>query len=261
MVKILIVDDDPISVKICCHHLEPHFRVYIAHDVESAKKIVQKENISVVLSDFWLKEFSIDELLEWRNQHAISVPVIGMSKYSEQVKMKQAIEKGLFDFLAKPVDKARLVECVQLALSLDNKKWTLPVLNLKIAEKAASNPAILNAATLLSIFGPDARLMNELIKAFLTELELKRSQFEVLLLKADFKDLHRDIVMLTHRLESSACYIGAEELALACREIESCIVRGESIQHGDLRHLLDSIAKLNKQLTNILDSKSILPLG
>jgi CheY-like chemotaxis protein len=260
--KILIIDDDPISLKLCSQFLEAKHSCFVTDEVQKAKSIILLQGIDAVLSDFWMKGSNIHELLHWRNDQRVDVPIVGMSKYSGQKELREARDKGLFDFVSKPVDGKRLNEIIDLAITYGTTRVMDPspeekgILSKVESYADDSGPAVLNFKTLMNLFGTDTYLMQKVIRDFVQEIRNYRDLLVEMYLAETLEELHKNIIMICHHLENSALQVGAEELLQTCRDLQKTIIRGETVQMADIQVLVERMTKLEKRFHMILTTES-----
>jgi putative two-component system response regulator len=111
--KILIVDDEPINIKVVRKHLQAAgYRNFVTTtDPTTAMDILRAQQPNVVLLDVMMPEVNGLQILEWirddeRFQH---VPVLILTASTDSETKLSALELGATDFLAKPVDPLELL--------------------------------------------------------------------------------------------------------------------------------------------------------
>ncbi|HEX4053145.1 MAG TPA: HD domain-containing phosphohydrolase [Tepidisphaeraceae bacterium] len=111
--KILIVDDEPINIKVVRKHLQgAGYRNFVTTtDSTTAMDILRAEQPDAVLLDVMMPQVNGLQILEWirgdrQFQH---VPVLILTASSDSATKLSALELGATDFLAKPVDPNELV--------------------------------------------------------------------------------------------------------------------------------------------------------
>ena len=117
--KILIVDDE---VDICDMMMftfdSKGFKTFIAHDAEEAFKIVQEEDLDVVVSDVRMpKGGGMKLLADIKDKDPNKPKVFLITGYSDG-STDDAIQAGAEAVLAKPIKLIDLVEEVSKALGL-----------------------------------------------------------------------------------------------------------------------------------------------
>lgn len=115
--KILIVDDEVGILETLSGILEDEgYQTYQSENAEDALKIIEKEDIDLVLLDVWLPGMSgIDAIkhIKGLNQQIAVIMISGHGNVEIAV---QAVKFGAFDFLEKPLSIERVLITVERAL-------------------------------------------------------------------------------------------------------------------------------------------------
>ncbi|MBI4849971.1 MAG: sigma-54-dependent Fis family transcriptional regulator [Nitrospirae bacterium] len=119
--SILIVDDDKAVRENLAKYLSGEYITYTASNgYEAIKKVNENSDIEVILSDLKMPEMDGIELLEKiksSNKDVVTVFVTGFSTIESAV---DAMRKGAYDYLTKPIDLNKLEITIKNAL--ENKK-------------------------------------------------------------------------------------------------------------------------------------------
>lgn len=119
--SILIVDDRPDNLELLRDILEDvGYQVRTATDSESAMRAIEAAPPDLLLLDLWLRssrEGGIEILERSREAHP-QTPVIMISAHGRIETAVQAIEKGAFTFLEKPINSSHLTSVVRRALDV-----------------------------------------------------------------------------------------------------------------------------------------------
>ena len=86
------------------------YEVLTAIDEPSARSILKKNEISLVLGDVRLPEGDGISLLEWMMRSSMEIPFIVMTDYACISDAVHAIKLGAKDYLEKPVHQEQLLE-------------------------------------------------------------------------------------------------------------------------------------------------------
>ncbi len=118
--KIMIIDDEQLVIKVVKRYLsaEGYANFVTVSDSRHAVDRIWEEQPDVILSDINMPEVSGLDILRARQKSVelTSIPVLILSASSDQEVMREALELGATDFLAKPVDPSALSLRVQNAL-------------------------------------------------------------------------------------------------------------------------------------------------
>ena len=116
--NLLIVDDEQHTREGLELALEDKFEVFLASNPEEAFNVMESESLEVVLTDLKMGNQSgmtvIDHAIALKNQ-----PVcIMMTAYGEVEVAVEAMKRGAFDFLTKPVNLEKLDLLIKRGLNL-----------------------------------------------------------------------------------------------------------------------------------------------
>lgn len=134
MIKILVVDDEKSIRKAIREILE--FESYIvmeAGDGEEALSIISKEKFDLILCDIKMPKKDGIEVLEKTLQHQPETPVVIISGHGNIDTAVEAIKKGAYDYIAKPIDLNRLLVTLRNAIDKSNLIRETKVLKRKIS--------------------------------------------------------------------------------------------------------------------------------
>lgn len=113
--SILILDDDPLAVKVLSIQLEgnKNYRLFQSNQVSEAWKQLQDEKIDLVITDLEMPEMHGFEFMEKaREIHPLCQFIIVTGNSSHEY-VKRATNLGVSDYLAKPVRKVDLLSAVE----------------------------------------------------------------------------------------------------------------------------------------------------
>ena len=114
---ILVVDDEPLQRSILKTILsEEGYETYAASSGEEALKMVRSYSPDVVLTDLKMSGMDGVELLNKLSQEKTAPTIIIMTAFGTVNSAVDAMKKGAFDYLTKPLDKDVVVLTVKRAL-------------------------------------------------------------------------------------------------------------------------------------------------
>ena len=119
MHKILIVDDDKDMCKIISTVLtQEGYEVYIVFDGEQAIKKIKAKKINLVILDLrLLNNMDGIEILQKIRNMGISINVMMISAYGNDLIKSQAKKLGVDQFLGKPFNLNKLIKIVKNTVS------------------------------------------------------------------------------------------------------------------------------------------------
>ena len=117
MPVILVVDDEPLQREILKTILDDSgYETYTAASGEEALRTIRKYNPDVLLTDLKMEGMDGIELIESVSLDPYSPTMIVMTAHGTITSAVEAIKKGAFDYLTKPLDKNSLLLTVQRAV-------------------------------------------------------------------------------------------------------------------------------------------------
>ncbi len=164
MAKILVIDDEKSIRNTLAEILaaEDH-EVLSAEDGPTGLELYGENKFDVVLCDIKMQEMDGMEVLDKILEQPKDVPVIMISGHGDIEIAVEAIKKGAFDFLEKPLDLNRLLITIRNALERSDLITETRVLKRKISktnEMIGESEAIAKIKEMITRVAPtDARVM------------------------------------------------------------------------------------------------------
>ncbi|MBS1638357.1 MAG: sigma-54-dependent Fis family transcriptional regulator [Bacteroidetes bacterium] len=135
MSKILIIDDEKAIRRSIKDILEfEKYQVEEAEDGQQGLDMALKGNYDVILSDIKMPKLDGMELLSRLMQSNSESPLIMMSGHGTIETAVEAVKKGAYDYLAKPIDLNRLLVTIRNAMDKNNLVAETKVLKKKISK-------------------------------------------------------------------------------------------------------------------------------
>ena len=113
---ILIVDDERHTREGLAQALEEKFEVYQASNAEEAFNLLDAEHFDVVITDLRMAGKSGMNVVDATVKQAVPPVCIMMTAYGDVQTAVEAMKRGAFDFLSKPINLEKLELLVQRAL-------------------------------------------------------------------------------------------------------------------------------------------------
>jgi CheY-like chemotaxis protein len=115
--SILITDDDRSYRETLAEVLEPHgYRTLLAEDGDEALRMVQSEQVHLLLLDMHMPRLTGLETIRLVRQIKVLLPCILMSARADADLVDQARRARVFSVLAKPVSRGTITQTVGSAL-------------------------------------------------------------------------------------------------------------------------------------------------
>ena len=117
--KILVIDDEePIRDALQRVLSREGYEVCLAESGKKGIELLQKEvNIEVIISDILMKDLSGIELIQWATNQNIETPIILITGNPSLDSAGEAIRYNAFDYIAKPVERNRILEVIKKAIN------------------------------------------------------------------------------------------------------------------------------------------------
>ena len=165
MAKILVIDDQQSIRKTLREILEyERFEVDEAEDGIKGMELFQKQNYDIILCDIKMPKMDGIEYLEKVMITGIDVPVVMISGHGNIDTAVEAIKKGAYDYIAKPIDLNRLLVTIRNAMEKkslvsETKQLKKKVSKSKTTEIIGNSDAIKKIKELIERVAPtDARI-------------------------------------------------------------------------------------------------------
>ena len=119
MKTLLIVDDDIAIVKQIAFALSQKYRIFEALSIEEALHIIDTETIDIALVDLGLppheNDYTYGNIVITKLLETTNAKVIVLTGQSDESYPKELIQKGVFDYIHKPVDMSFLASAIDRA--------------------------------------------------------------------------------------------------------------------------------------------------
>lgn len=116
MYNVLVIDDEISILTALRFTLEDHFNVFTTPDVLEGLEIINNKNIDLVLLDQYLGEYRGLEVLNTIKSQNPRVIVIAMTAYGCIEDSIEAIQRGAYYYITKPLDINGLISLINKAL-------------------------------------------------------------------------------------------------------------------------------------------------
>ena len=117
MQKILIIDDDPVVIRLTEGILKKKgFEVFSAKEGSAGLDILQRQKPDIVISDYQMPGMSGIDVLNKIREFDDKIPVIILTAYGDASLTIRSMKTGAFDFIEKPINPRELLETVNNAI-------------------------------------------------------------------------------------------------------------------------------------------------
>ncbi len=113
---VVLIEDERLLGESICEFLSQDYTCHRFEAVEPAQRWLGDHTAHVIISDIRLPGMSGLEFLQWLQQQQMEIPVILITAYSSIKNAVEAIKRGAFDYVSKPLDLEELELIVRRAL-------------------------------------------------------------------------------------------------------------------------------------------------
>ena len=164
MAKILIIDDEKSIRKTLREILEyEKYQVEEAADGAEGLALIQKDKFDIILCDIKMPKMDGIEVLDKIMKLSVDTPVIMVSGHGNIETAVEAVKKGAFDFIAKPLDLNRLLVTLRNAMDKSTLVTETKVLKKKMSKTfdmiGASKAIVLIQEMIERVAPTDARVL------------------------------------------------------------------------------------------------------
>ena len=166
MSKILVIDDERPIRSTLKEILEfEKFKVDDAEDGKTGFELIKKNKYDIILCDIKMPKMDGMEVLEESMKIGIETPFVMISGHGNVETAVEAIKKGAFDFIQKPLDLNRILVTLRNALDKESFVKEIKTLKRKVSKTKSSDiigrsKSILAIKEMISKVAPtDARVL------------------------------------------------------------------------------------------------------
>ena len=118
--RILLVDDEPTNLRVLRHVLQDHYKLSFARSGQDALKLVEKEDIDLILLDVMMPNMTGLEVCTHlkNNPDTADIPIIFVTALKESDDEEKGFELGAVDYITKPIIPSLVLARVKNHLSL-----------------------------------------------------------------------------------------------------------------------------------------------
>lgn len=221
--KILVVEDNPINLKLIRHWFEGlNLKFHYSVMATSAIEILKKEQFDLILMDIQLPEMNGYQCTEYiRQELKISTPILGITAHTMKTDIDKCFESGMNAYLMKPLYEAILIKTMHRFISLMDTK-------------------LVDLENLNSISNGNSSFVSDFLKEFLysTPIEIDK-------LNMSYQtDNLADFKFVAHSLKTNFSYLGLKSDLLLY--FESMEAASDLHSHQNDLHFISYLYELTK---------------
>lgn len=110
--KVLIIDDDAMTLKVIRSYLKDIYKVYCIKSGEEALKFFEKNIPDAVLLDYMMPGMDGPEVFRWMQAEETTkdIPVFFMTAVTDRDRVLECMELRPQEYLVKPVSSSKLLK-------------------------------------------------------------------------------------------------------------------------------------------------------
>ncbi|EEQ04878.1 Signal transduction histidine-protein kinase barA [Yersinia bercovieri ATCC 43970] len=241
--KVMAVDDNPANLKLIGTLLEEQVAETVLCDSGAKAIAYARENtLDIILMDIQMPEIDgirASEIIHQMSHH-LDTPIIAVTAHAVRGQQEQLLKLGMADYLAKPIDEARLIQALSRykhdsSSPLEMKDDIRPIVPLAYAGAIDWPLAIRQAAN-------KEDLAKDLLTMLLAFMPQVTDRVQAILAGTD----DDDILNLIHKFHGSCACSGVPRLKQLCMTIEQ-----QLRQQTDLQDLQPEWFELLDEIENV----------
>jgi two-component system, NtrC family, response regulator HydG len=120
---ILVVDDNVLTCEVIQRNLEiSGYHIFTAHSVNDASKILSKQNIDLLITDYKMPKHSGLELIKYVRDNLQNIAIIMLTGYGSIKSAVSAMKEGADEYVTKPFTDKELLEAVKKSIQKQKEK-------------------------------------------------------------------------------------------------------------------------------------------
>jgi two-component system NtrC family response regulator len=145
--SILVVEDDPLQRRLIRQNLEQHgYAVFEATSSQQAMDIIALQPVDVAVVDFKLDgETGIDVIQNILEKNPLVTPIM-VTAFANVESAVEAIKKGAYDYIVKPIDFEKFLLVIERALERQHLKKEISTLQDSLKEKFSAKNFVFNSS-------------------------------------------------------------------------------------------------------------------
>ena len=253
-VKILVVDDNKINLKVAKAYLAKHnILADTALDAKEAIEKIKNEDYDIVFMDHMMPEMdgveAVRHIRALEGEKYKMIPIVALSANAVSGARESFLKAGMNDFIAKPIDPKALNRCLL--------KW-LPAGKVTIQKSTSQTDyagtqsrketrSYVDRDLGLQNSSGDPDLYRQLLKHFIRDHSDDTAKIKTALEQQDANLARR----IAHTIKSTAALIGAVELGNASAKLEAVLAEGNKRCVSELDQFKISLDLVLHEITAI----------
>ncbi len=247
--RILIVDDNPINLKVSVGLMQPyHMQIMTVESGKAAISMLRSKDIDLVFMDHMMPVMDGVEttniIRNNEDEYYRNLPIVALTANAVNGIREMFIESGFNDFIAKPIELSILDRVLKTWLP---EKYIMPPVSSnygsnsrrKADKKEQKNGTHISVSTGLNYAGNSEEAYFEILAMYVKKAEEKRCYINKLKDEKDWKNY----IIEVHALKSTSLSIGAVQLSELAKKLE---LSGKAGDYGIIEKENDNLSELYK---------------
>ncbi len=257
--RILIVDDNPINLKVAVGLMQPyHMQIMTADSGKAAIAMLRSKDIDLVFMDHMMPEMDGVEatgiIRKSEGEYYRKLPIIALTANAVNGVRERFLEAGFSDFVAKPIELSALdralktwipEEYIMAPISVDEERED------KGLQIPTREGALISIASGLHYAGGSEEVYYEILAMYIQKGAEKHRLIQELCDKQDWKNY----IIEVHALKSASMSIGAASLSELAKKLE---LAGKAGDYGVIEAQNEALLALYQQVME--EGKTLLPV-
>ncbi|NHI00022.1 Sensor histidine kinase RcsC [Oceanimonas sp. MB9] len=245
--RILVVEDNVVNQKVIVQQLDLlGYDADLAGNGVEALSAIHESHYHLIFTDLSMPEmdgYQFVEQLRSEERDGAAIPVVALTANAFKEEMARCFEKGMNDYLTKPVELARLKEMLE--------KW-LPQEKTSDAgngvEGGDARDHTIDTEVLRELVGNDEALFGELLQDYMQQLNQDLPEITWAFASGEWSRLQA----LAHTLKSSSRVVGAQRLGELFFEVETACRNKEGISNNTMDELDREVGRVLAHIGKIM---------
>ena len=257
--RILVADDNPTNQKVVLYILANlgHQANSVANGRE-AVQLLEQVPYDLVLMDCQMPEmdgYEATRAIRAANSRVLNraIPIIALTADAMHGTREKALDAGMNDYLAKPIDAAVLAESLRHWLTRPEQGAVPAAADATVAATSVPPASTFEAAALIDPLGGNRELARLVAASAMNDFPRYLAQLEQACQALDWQSAERP----AHTMKGLAAQVGGLELARLMRAADERLKRGEPLDKDTLAQLMTEYAALAAALQQWVDTDSL----
>lgn len=265
--RVLVVDDNPINLKVAVGLMRPYqMQVLTAESGSAAISMLRSKDIDLVFMDHMMPEMdgieATNAIRSMADDYYKKLPIIALTANAVNGARESFLAAGLNDFIAKPIELSALdrvlriwlpKEFIQAPTRLDGvckeRAKVMPA-----SAPAKDNDELFNVQTGIFYTGGDSEAYEEILEMYVHKAPEKISLIQKLFDEKNWKNY----IIEVHALKSSSLTIGSKPLSELAKKLELAGKAGDisviEKNNAKLLEMYEKVAGLGREHLGITDT-------